>query len=646
MRRAALATLLIALAATLAFGIWRQAHFDPAHDGLENALLDLRFRLRGKLPPAPQVAIVAIDEQAVARIGIMAPLRAALADAVERIAAADPLAIAINLLLLDRTAADSRLALVLAGIEGTFLAVATADEAGAASGAPLPEVQQSIARSAFPVVAEAGPRQQAMPPMHVFLPHPGLAGAAELGHVNIGRSGDRVARQVPLSLPIGRDRLYLPALSLAVVQSGRPESRLVLQPGEAVLWDDRRIPTDRQGQVTLNHYGPGGSFPTIALTDLLDGAVDPQVFAGKIVFIGATAESLRDLYATPFAPDVPGVEILATLTGNLLDDGLLHRDRAAALWTIGLALLFAVLAWRAAWLRRPALALAATLLAWLGAAVVVQVAFAAGLLWLDATTILCALLTASAAAGMLRYLGDIQATHRLSREHANLSHYLSPVMAKQLARRPAGEVIGRTQDAAVLFLDVAGYTALAERMPPAQVSAFLGHLHAHAEAAVASHGGAVVEFLGDGVLAVFGLPDPAGPADAADALTCGAALLDEEAPAYPVSAEGRPVQLRVSVHYGPVGTAVLGGRQHGHFTVTGDTVNVAARLQEVAKQHGETFVATRRAVDMAAAAAGGDLPRFVPLTDVAIRGRQQITEVWVCRGEGAGHEQAGATGGL
>ncbi|MEQ8349567.1 MAG: adenylate/guanylate cyclase domain-containing protein [Sneathiellaceae bacterium] len=633
MKRAVLATLLVALVATLAFGAWRQASFDPAADGLETALLDLRFRLRALAPAPREIVIVAIDEQAVARIGTMAPLRAALAEAVDRIEAADPLAIAVNLLLVDRTAADSRLAQVLASSDGALLAVATADEIDPRTDALLPEVQQSLARSAFPVVAAAGAQPPARAPLHLFLPHSRLAGAAALGHVNISRAEDRVARQVPLSLPIGDGKTYLPALSLAAARAGRTAERLVLQPGEAVLLGDRRIATDRDGQVTLNHYGPAGSFRTVGLTDLLDEKVAPEIFAGRIVFIGATAESLRDLYATPFAPDVPGVEILATLTGNLLEGSLLRRDRAAAIWTIGLSLLFTALAWRAAWLRRPAMALGTTLLVWLGAAIVVQIQFAAGLLWLDATTILGALLFASAAAGLLRYLGDIQATHRLTREHANLAYYLSPVLVPQLARRPAGEVGGRTQDAAVLFLDVEGYTALAERMPPAQVSDFLGRFHAHAEAVVARHGGAIVEFLGDGVLAVFGLPDP-GPGDAAEALACGAALLDEDAPAYPVLADGRPVQLRVSVHYGPVGTAVLGGRGHGHFTVTGDTVNVAARLQEVAKQHGEIFVATRRAVDMARTVDDRGLPRFVPLTDVAIRGRQQITEVWAQRDDG------------
>ncbi|MFC3230597.1 CHASE2 domain-containing protein [Marinibaculum pumilum] len=628
MSRARLATLVLALAFALGFGLWRQASFDPVGDAFENSLLDLRFRVRGAIAPPAAITIVAIDEAAVSRIGTMAPLRTALAEALERIEAAAPAAVAINLLLLDRTAADARLARVLAASDRALLAVATTDEAEAARTTSLPEVLQSLARSAFPVVAGARPARR--PDLHPFLPHAGLAGAAELGHVNIARSADRVARQIPLALPIAPDEGHLPALSLAAVRLAESESALALLPGSAVRLGDRRIDTDADGQVTLNHYGPPGSIRTVSLGDLLAGAVAPSAFAGRLVFVGATAESLRDLYATPFAPDVPGVEILATLAGNLIDDNLVQRDTAASAWSILLGLLLALLAWRAAWLRRPWAALAATLLVWFGGAVLMQLAFAPGLLWLDGSAVLAATLFATAISGFTRHLSDLQTTHRLSREHANLSHYLSPVMARQLASRPAGEMDDRTQDAAVLFLDVAGYTALAETMTPGQVSIFLGRLHAHAEAAVAAHGGAIVEFLGDGVLAVFGLPAPA-PADAAAALVCGAALLDDHAPSYPVTDDGRPSPLRVSVHYGPVGMAVLGGRRHGHFTVTGDTVNVAARLQEVAKQHGEAFVATRQAIDAAALADGVTPPHFTRLTEVSIRGRRQATEVWVRR---------------
>jgi len=628
--RSGLPFLILVLAFALVLGLWRQAGFDPASGGLENALLDLRFRMRGPAPPPPDVAILAIDEETLSRIGTMAPLRSALADAIERLSAAGPAAIAINLLLLNRTGADTRLAAALAATDRALLAVATT-QATEPDLEPLhPEVAEALARSRFPVVAEIGTPRTKDISVHRLLPHPGLAAAAGLAHVNIVRADDRVARQLPLALHLGIDDLLLPALPLAAARLYPGLREMLLWPGERVILGRQTIPMTPSGRVTLDHYGPAGTIATFGLTDLLDGALDPRIFAGSIVFIGATAESLGDLYATPFASDVPGVEILATLAANIVEGRSIRRDTTAALWTLFLSVILAGLAWRSARLRSPFLAVATTVALWLAAAILVQLAFSPGQLWLDATTIFGALLFASALSGGARYLTDIRSTDRLSRERERLSYFLSPIVAESLAGGEGGSLDGQTRTAAILFVDLAGYTTMAETMAPADVSRLLVRLHAHIDRAVSGHGGVIVEFLGDGALAAFGLQGPA-PSDAAEAIACGTLLLDQAAPGYPVQGDGRPLQLRVSIHHGPIGIAVVGGHAHGHLTITGDTVNVASRLQEVAKEHECDFVATREAIEAARAHGLAKPIPFAPLTRITMRGRQQPTEVWASR---------------
>jgi adenylate cyclase len=90
-----------------------------------------------------------------------------------------------------------------------------------------------------------------------------------------------------------------------------------------------------------------------------------------------------------------------------------------------------------------------------------------------------------------------------------------------------------------------------------------------------------------------------------------------------------PIGLRVSVHWGPVVVGVLGGRRHAKVSVSGDAVNVAARLQEIAKAHGIAFVATRAALD-----AAGTAPGFRPLATGPLRGRRGDVEIWGCPAPG------------
>lgn len=625
--RGGLPFLLLVLALAGALALWRQVAFDPATDGVENALLDLRFRLRGPVPPPPEVVLLAIDERTVGRIGTMAPLRTALAKAVERITEDAPTAIAVNLLLLGKTAGDARLAGALAADDRTLLAVASTLTAEPGNGPLHPELEAALDRSRFPIVAMAPADAPSVPAGQFLLPHPGLAAASRLAHVNIGRSDDRVARQVPLALPLEGVGSYLPALPLAAARLHPGMREMLLRPGERVSLGGLAIPLTPSGQVTLDHYGPAGSIDTVSLADLLDGALPEGFFSGRIVFIGATAESLGDQYATPFGADVPGVEVLATLAANIVQKRIVRRDTLTGLWSIALALALSGLAWRAARLRRPFLAVAATAGLWLAGMAILQLAFASGGLWLDAVSVLGALFLGTALSGGFRYLADIRSTDRLNREHERLSYYLSPIVAKSLAQGGAESLDGQTRTAAILFVDLAGYTALAERMAPQAVSDLLTRLHAHIDRAVTTHGGVVVEFLGDGALAAFGLR-AALPEDSAQgavaAMECARALLNRDSPDYPRLEEAGPLRLRVSIHHGPVGLAVVGGRAHGHLTITGDTVNVASRLQDVAKQYGVTCVASREAVLAAGPAASG----FEFLDRITMRGRRQQTEVW------------------
>jgi len=627
------ADLIAVCGVALAVALWRALAGDVASDAVEDRLLDLRFRLRGAIPAPEDVVIVALDERTVAQLGWSPPPRQAIAEAVGRVIDAGPVALALDLLLLDQTAAGPALAAALARYDRVVLAAALGEaaagagsdglpaaESGGASAALAPEITAALDRSVFAVVAGGGVAP-GTPPPRLLLPRAEIVGGATLGHVNVTRSGDGVARRVPLALWTGSHG-FLPAMPLAVARNlaGLERGEIVLWAGSRIAIGPREVPTDRAGQVAINHYGGTGSIRTVSLVDVIGGRVPPETFAGRAVIFGATAESLSDRFATPFAAQVPGVEILATVAANIARGDLIGKAPVAG----GvLALVAAMLVALAGRIGAPALAIGAVAGLWLAAGAVVQLAFGRAGVALDATSVLAALGFATAWVAARRLGAEHRESETLAAERGNLARYVSPLLSERLARGAVPEFDRRTQDAAVLFVDVAGYTSFSEGRSPGETAGFLRDLHRLYERCAAGQRGVISSFEGDGAMVIFGLPEP-GPDDAARALACGRALLAAAASFASDAAPDFALRLRVSLHFGPVTAAVVGGETQAQVTVTGDTVNVASRLQDTAKQHGAALVLSRACLEAAGAGPAG----FLRLPDQPVRGRSGRIEAW------------------
>ncbi|MBK0398297.1 adenylate/guanylate cyclase domain-containing protein [Limibaculum sp. M0105] len=622
----------LSIVVAAALTLWRTGVGDPLSDAAEARLLDLRFAIRGAAAVPEDIVIVAIDDATVDALGWMPPPRLAIAEAIETLREAGPAVIAVDLLFLEQSAAGPRLAAAIAAGGDVVVAVASAGRGlhvVAEDGLSAEQIA-AFERSTFDVVVGAVPT--GMPETGLLIPDPALLGGATLGHVNIARSGDRVARMVPLALWIGGDQ-FLPALSLEAVRrlQGLSTTDVVLWPGRAVRLGAHEIGTDPSGGVVLNHYGPSATIPTLSLLDIIEGRVAAGALRGKAVFIGATAESLSDQFATPFGPDVPGVEILATLAGNLVDRGPLRRDASSALATLVLGTLGAGgVAAAALGMRRRGL-LVAVPLVWAAALAALQAAFAGPGLWLDATAVIVALgfATLWGLGRRLRWQRAMSAG--LGAQRDNLSRFFSPRLAGRLAEGGAAAFAERSADAAVLFVDVAGFTTLSEIRTPAETTAFLRDLHRLFQASADRRDGVVISYEGDGALLAFGIDaDDAGAGAATNALRCGLDLLDGANALGPVAGAGggEALRLRVSIHHGPVSVAVVGGETHAQLTVTGDTVNVASRLQDIAKSSGRRLVVSAACRNAALADAPELAARTSRVGRFPIRGRRQDLEVW------------------
>ncbi len=181
---------------------------------------------------------------------------------------------------------------------------------------------------------------------------------------------------------------------------------------------------------------------------------------------------------------------------------------------------------------------------------------------------------------------------------ANLTRYLPPQLADQLATTGDEVLRGRQQQAAILFIDIRGFTTMAETMPPVALSEFLSTFRKLVTNAADNNSGVVDKFIGDGALVVFGMPE-ARIDDACNALACAEDLqrmvVDWNAKREPEA----PIQIGIGVHYGPVFMGAVGDESRLEFTVLGDNVNVAARLEEATKEVEEQIIASATVLDAA-----------------------------------------------
>jgi PAS domain S-box-containing protein len=237
-----------------------------------------------------------------------------------------------------------------------------------------------------------------------------------------------------------------------------------------------------------------------------------------------------------------------------------------------------------------------------------------------------------------RHLREAQAAERRAdRARANLTRYFSPKVVELLATKdqPLGPV--RRQVLAILFADIAGFTSLAETLPPEQVVELLRELHAWMERIIFAHEGSIESYIGDAVLAMFGVPEP-GERDAIRALSC----------AYELQIAARrwnrermrrnlpDIRIGIGLHYGSAVLGDIGTERYVEFTVIGDTVNAASRLQQATRSLNCDLVVSQDLVRAVMDKTKGSeqralLQHLQHHGDLTIRGRSQALEVWTYR---------------
>ncbi|MGI9388768.1 MAG: adenylate/guanylate cyclase domain-containing protein [Boseongicola sp.] len=234
-----------------------------------------------------------------------------------------------------------------------------------------------------------------------------------------------------------------------------------------------------------------------------------------------------------------------------------------------------------------------------------------------------------------RRLQEAQSAERVAeRARANLSRYFSPKLVETLAAKDQPLGVVRRQNLAVLFADIVGFTRLSETLEPEQVLHILRDIHGWMEKAIFKWDGSIEGYTGDAVLAIFGFPET-GEKDATNALSCAYELLtaaqswNQERTNNGLSS----INIGLGMHYGPVVLGDVGTEEFVEFTVIGDTMNIASRLQQATRALHCNLVVGQELVNAVKGENerenGGDLlGRLQKHGDFNIRGRTQAVEIW------------------
>lgn len=617
----------LALALVLGIGIgWLHLSSDPWLESLDQgATLDWRFRLRGAEESPNDVAIIVVDDRSLAKIGQWPWPRAKLAEVVEILRLAGAKSIGFDILLSEHeidTNGSGDHVLADAMQRQNHVVIATALLFN--NGSPTAGAVADVGRIALGNVVN-----QQIGPGHIITadeilrPLPEFENVAAVGHVNQQSSEIGQTRTQYPVIAYGEALIPSFPLLLAARQQDLPQSAIGFDFAGRLVYGTQKFALDDRYGLGLNYLGPTGTFRTYSALDLLELRIPPPLLKDRAVLVGVSATSLGDNFTTPYSLDLPGVEVLATATANLMHgDALIRTPEQRMLEAIAIIAL-ALLSWRLGFrAHRLASGITNNLALLVGWVLFAQLMFTY-LNRLVAMSGPMAAIVVGAALGLLaRMVLERRLRNEAERHRGNLARYVPASLAETLAERATPAFDAREQLAAVMFVDLQGFTHASEERSPADTAQFLKSFHAQIEDVVAAHGGIVVQFLGDGALVLWGLPQPSDD-DPARALACAREMLLR-------LQRWRPENpARVGLHFGPVAMAQLGGRHQAQFAAAGDTVNVASRLEAAAKSTGTILVISDDMVAAIRALGRLDLiDGLVSRPDQPVRGRDKPISYW------------------
>ena len=539
-----------AIAAFVALGLGSLGMWRPLERVGHNLLLQLR--------PQPgwdeRIVVIGIDDSSLAKYGqFQSWSREKHIQLLEALETANPAVVGFDILFVDNSPQDEKLAEAIDNL-GTVVLARTWDRQDLA--APLEPVE---------ILAEV---------------------AANQGHILHQPDPDGVTRQV--AIWVNGEEFSLPNLGLGVVEVYNAYLEILEQPLAV-----EELPSPNPEQLLqkewINWPGSTKAVPTYSFVDVVEGKVDPKKLEDKLILVGFTATDIDDPLRTPFnlAPPTAGVYLHGAVIDNLLNDRFLWRlpSYANILFVLVIGPLASWLLFNKRLIHRLTIVLMLIVL-WFA---LVLTVLSLSRLWLPLVAPVGTVVLTSAGVQLREQLEkqqlmDLFATY-VAPETANLIWQQKDEFFQD------GKLLVQELEATVLFMDIRGFTSVSEKMSPSQLFHWLNRYLDTMTDCIMEHGGVVDKYIGDAIMAVFGIPvkrtsTTAISQDAHNAIAASFAMYQrlEELNEELIAHNFPTIQVGIGIHSGPLTAGSLGSKRRLNYSVVGDTVNVASRLESMNKQ--------------------------------------------------------------
>ncbi len=574
------------ISALISFVAYRQA--PQTLQQLDLRMKDARFRIRGPVKPDNNIMVVAIDHASISEIGRWPWSREITGRLVENIAQYGAKVTALDIVFSEpqNPVADAALARSIARAGNVVMGYFFRDEPQLADPYAIAQLERASVKLIRVSEGVTSVPLTEYGNLDLNLPILGEK-ALDSGFFNARPDADGLYRRSPLLLLYNGD--VYPSLAIKALRHylGNDIMLDVKSWGvDGLQIGSLRIPCREDGTLTLNYYGPAGSFKTVSAVDVIKKRLKPDSLKGAIAFVGATEIGIYDIRPTPFDPTQPGVELHATVAANVLErrfllyDGVTQMQEILCIFLLPL-ILGAVLAFMPGTFASLAI-FAGTICLF---SLLNYLSFTNGLRDLTVIYPLFGL--------GLTYLGS-EAWRNLVVEKKGrqlkkaFSNYVSPDLVREIEKNPDKLVLGGEQrEISILFSDIRGFTTVSESLTPPELVKLLNEYLSPMTRIVLEEKGTLDKFIGDAVMAIFNAPLDV-PRHAGRACTTAVRMLEALKELNIGFAERKmhTLDIGVGINTGPAVVGNMGADIRFDYTAIGDSVNLASRLEGLNKYYG------------------------------------------------------------
>lgn len=587
--------------------------------------LDFRFYFRGErpLPKEPEVVIVAIDEESVRHLGRWPWPRDYHAHLIDTISKGDPHLIFFDVFFVEENKEHPENDQALA--EAVKRAGNVYFDYFFIRGKPKegleivnPESFKLLHKRAFPL-KQAGDESTAWV-RDVTVPiFPIVKNAKGVAHATLKEEDDDVYRKFPLVIKF-KDRLF-PGIPLLLAKDYLriKDEDVRIDLGKELILGDRHIPIDEEAQIMVNFYGSSGTFRYISYAQVLEEKIPPEFFKDKIVLVGATAPGIFDIRVTPLG-HMPGLEIIANSFVTILEGDFLFE--LSSEWTALIILFLGLLTgFVASYFRlsKGALLVIFLLGAYIG---ITTYLFEAKGVWVKMVGPGLTIALSWTTVLGYRYLTEEREKKRIK---DTFKRYVSKQVVEEILNNP--ELVklgGERRVMSVLFSDIRGFTTFAEGATPEEVVGRLNEYMGVMVDVIFKYDGTLDKFVGDEIMALFGAPVYYKD-HAQKAVLAGLEMLKELKKLQDKwKAKGeKTIDIGVGVNTGEMHVGNMGSLEIMDYTVIGDNVNLAARLEALTRNYNNHFIISEATYQEVK-----DIVEVKPLEEVKVKGKTKAVMVY------------------